>query len=108
MPCRATSNSRQRMLLCAERENAWCLRDACSVSVWDLAICLRFAYGWLPRYHSRHPPQLQHAVDLWRERQRLLLIAFLLQAPLSAVVRGLNSLGLGLLRSLEANSPVQR
>lgn len=90
-------------------------------------ISLRCAYRWLARYRSGgpasladprsvrrtqrrtlDPQQLQDAVDLRHQRLHLRHIARLLHAPFSTVARTLSRLGLGRLRNLEPQPPVQR
>ena len=90
-------------------------------------ISLRCAYRWLARYRAGgvasladrrsvrrtqrrtlDPQQLQHAVELRRQRLHLRHIARLLRAPFSTVARALSRLGLGRLRNLDPKPPVQR
>jgi transposase InsO family protein len=54
------------------------------------------------------PQQLQHAVELRRQRLHLRHIARLLRAPFSTVARALSRLGLGRLRNLDPKPPVKR
>jgi len=93
----------------------------------ESGISLRCAYRWLARYRSGgptspadrrtvrcsqrrtlEPQQHQQAVDLLHQRIYLRHIARLLKAPFSSVARPLSRLGLGRLRNLESNPPVQR
>ena len=90
-------------------------------------ISLRSAYKWLVRFRdggvtaladrrsvrrtqqrTLDPQQLQQAVDLRHKRCTLRRIAKALKAPLSAVGRAMNDLGLGRLRNLVPKKPVQR
>ena len=92
----------------------------------ESGISLRCAYRWLARHRSGGPgsladrrsvrhaqrrrlesPKLQHAVDLRHQRLHLRHIARLHQAPFSTVARALSRSGLGRLRNLEPNPPVQ-
>ena len=93
----------------------------------DVGISLRCAYKWLARYRSGGtaafmdqgsvrrsqrrtlaPQHLQFAVEVRHQRLHLRHIAHLLHAHFSTMARVLNRLGLGRLRIIEPEPPVQR
>jgi transposase len=93
----------------------------------EAGISLRCVYKWLARYRSGgaasladrrsvrrtqrrtlDPHQQQRAVELRHQRLHPPHIARFLAAPFSSVVRALNRLEHGRLRSLEPKPPVQR